>query len=144
MVEAIQYANELGRGKWEVSLAKSGRFIRANVGKLEIGGIFQNQVHLILDDDTLSQADWLDIGCYALLEGSTIYSNVPSSVSCNFRADQIDRVKPLIWKSYQALIRQAAGTVKRRTNYHMYHAPGVLAYLREATNQPIPDPDYAT
>lgn len=140
---AIIFAHQFGAGKWEVTLADSGRYIRLNVGRLEVGGLFQNLVHVILDDDTLTEKDRFVIGRYALLYGPTIYKSVASSVSCNFQPDKINIVTPLIWDSYRALILKASKTVKQRTSYYKSHASGVVQYIREVTQLPIPDPDYS-
>jgi hypothetical protein len=138
--DSIRHAYSFGPGKWQVTLAKSGHFIRLNVGKIEVCALFHNQIHLVLDDDTFSEQERYEAGRLSLLSEPSMYRSVPSSMFCDFIASTLPEIKPFVRLSYQSLIGKAATTVKKRTSFYIYHSPGVMAYLQREVDATLPTP----
>lgn len=141
--DSITYAHGLGTGKWETTLTGSGQLIRLNVGRLEVMAIFRDGVHIILDESKLTQAQFYEIGKYGLFSHSSVYKSVPNSIGCDFRAESVDKVLPMIREAHLSLLTLAANSVRENTGYKKYHSPGVIDFLRKLTNRKIPHPIYS-
>jgi type I restriction enzyme R subunit len=143
LADSLVAANAHGSGKWETTLIGTGQLIRLNVGKLEVMAIFRNGLHIVLDETKLSMAQLYEIGKMAVFSHHSAYKQVPDAIACDFRAEKIDQVLPLIWTAHLSLLEQAAATVKANTGYKRYHSAGVIDYLRKVTGRKIPHPIYS-
>ncbi len=140
--DSLLFVNSIGTGKWETTLASTGQYIRLNVGRLEVMAVFRQGIHIILDEDQLTAADFFKIEKYAFLSDSRVYASVESSIACNFRAEDISLVMPIILKAHKSLLKLAANSVKENTVYRQYQSAGVIDYLRKLTKREIPHPKY--
>ncbi len=142
VADSILLAHKYGKGIWEVTLARSGNFVRLNIGRIEILAIFCNFVHLVLDGDPLSDTSRSELEDYGLLTGN-VYNSVPSSICYNISPLQLKQSRPIFWDAYHSVIAKAADTVQERTGYHIYHSTGMMTYLRrELGLKKLPEPQY--
>lgn len=148
-MESLIEANTYGANKWGVYYSADGDRLRLLVGSLIVLTIHKQGVWLALDEQLLQKSreelellnlseDWhWDTGRW------TKYTRVPSRNGYYIPSDNHLQIWPVIRQMHFAYINKVATKFSQlREDSQHRHMPQVLAYLRQALNQYVPEPIY--
>ena len=148
-LESLIEANKYGANKWGVYYHTDEDRLRLLVGSVIVLTIHEQGVWMALDKQFLQETrkelelskfpeDWhWDTGRWAE------YRRVPSKNGFYTPSDNHLHIWPVIRRLHFAYINKVATKFSQlREDSQRRHMPQVLAYLRQALNQDVPDPIY--
>lgn len=135
LAKSIQMANQLDADRWGVSLFPN--FIRMNVGRIEVLYIGPDIIRINLDSETLPHfSPELEVEIR-----NSDFKHVPNATECTFPAEQAESLFPQVQESQAKLLQKAARTYFQQSRKDA-HSTGVIEYLKDYLNQPLPQPAY--
>ena len=143
LANSIHKANQLVPARWGITLYDSALLL--NCGMIEIITILPDQIHVILDIDSLPELPPDQAEIRKTRDGSTkgFYPSVRGSIACDFDAEKAFLVFPQIADSHKGLIQKAARS-PFGPNRKNAHSPSVIKYLNEYLNLSLSQPAYYT
>lgn len=135
LAKSIQMANQSDADRWGVSLFPD--FIRMNVGRIEVLYIGPDIIRINLDSETLPHfSPELEVEIR-----NSDFKHVPNATECTFPAEQAESLLPQVQESQAKLLQKAARTYFQQSRKDA-HSTGVIEYLKDYLNQPLPQPAY--
>jgi 5-methylcytosine-specific restriction protein A len=148
-LESLTKANTCGANKWGVYYSTDGERLRLLVGSMIVLTIHKQGVWITLDEQLLQKSreelellnlseDWhWDTGRWSK------YTRVPSRNGYYIPSEDHLQIWPIIRRLHFAYIDKVAKKfLQLREDSQRKHTPQVLAYLRQALNQYVPEPIY--
>lgn len=154
LARSIKLAHKTAPDRWGLTL--NPKFIRLNVGKIEVLAIKIDTIRVLLDMNTIPRPVWkLNGGIVSLrannhdpklLNGprdvkSGFYVSVNVAVACDFVIEECREVLPLVEQSHLSLIGKSAQTpingMTRRAHSH-----SLIAFLSDLLKHELPQPGY--
>ncbi len=138
--QAIQRAHQIAPNGWGITL--TSRFIRLNVGRIEVLTMWANSIHIVLlgshFPSELEKIPGVDLG----RRGRTAYRTVEGSRSALIPADAVSNLLTVLVNAHAPLVDAAAQT-PRHSMIIVAHSPGVLRYFESVLQSPLPNPAYS-
>jgi hypothetical protein len=129
LAEGIEYAHGIGGQCWAVTLTK--RFVRLNVGKVEVFAIFHGDVHYVLDRSKVPAR-------YGLGDYPDHYASIPGSVLLDVPMESLALHQDALRSAWLAAIKSATRSAAKCI-YRNSHSLGVLEYLRSMGFRSVPN-----
>uniref|UniRef100_A0A7C4KHU6 HNH endonuclease n=1 Tax=Anaerolinea thermolimosa TaxID=229919 RepID=A0A7C4KHU6_9CHLR len=140
LADCINAAHQISASCWTVTLFQEG--VRLNVGPLEVLVLQQDSVYLIIsdsDDGRFNNSKFHD----SITPSGVYYPSVPIyQRRCNVSPAEIKEFYPLVAENHQDLIQRAARR-RKETSWKSNFSPGVILYLNNLLEVPVPWPAYA-
>ena len=130
LAEGIEYAHGLGSSCWAVTLTK--KFVRLNVGRVEVFAVFHDVVHFVLDRSKVPAS-------FGLGAGPDRYASIPRSVLLDVATDQLASEQGALKSAWLAAVKSATRSAPKCI-YWKSHSTGVLEYLRSTVAPGVPNP----
>ncbi len=144
LANSVKEANRLADDKWGITLFAN--CVRLNLGRIEVLSIRQDGlIEVTADSESLPDfPPELNVEVHKPTGNEPsdgVFKTVPGSAACFFFEEQTLLVLPQLYESHTKLLGKAAQT-SRHTMTEKAHSPGVIEYLKDYLNQPLPQPAY--
>jgi len=138
LADSILFAHSLGPSCWTVTLFANE--IRLNVGQVEVLVLRSNDVFLVIAE---AASEFRGKEYYPYLQPSGIhYRSVPIGQSlCHIPPMLIEKIYPQISEYHRKFIRHAASR-RKVTTWKSSFSAGVILFLENWLNIPLPMPEY--
>jgi len=140
LTESLMLVNSFGGSGWETTLAASGQSIRLSVGRLDVLTIFRNGLHVVVDERQLDGTQFYEIGKLAAVSHGGLAKTLDGALACDFRADYIETVMPMLLAAHRSLLELAIKSAKTKSGARPHQSAGVIDYLRTLTGRKVPHP----
>lgn len=130
LAEAIRAAHALGGARWALTL--NPKYLRLNVGKVEVFALFAGRLHFVLDRTRIPRS-------LGTTDEPDVYASIPGSVTLNLDVDVDAEVIEQLRPAWHSAIAKAVDSASR-SNYRKFHSPGVITHLRSTIAPDLPSP----
>lgn len=160
LIDAIDYANNLGPSNWNLNLDTKGKFIRFNVGQeycieIQPKKSYLNFITVLVLKDFIQQKliNQLNINFYRDDEINKIptrdlesipgaLTKVPGSVACYIRFEDIEHTLPYLKEANRKFIDKAIANTRIHPASIKAHSSGFIAYISRYSERSVPNPAY--
>lgn len=157
-LNAIELANQLIPDNWNINLDKNEKLIRFNTGQEYCIEIYPNHI-FVLAIKSLLKTSLLENNHYIVYRGyhqkkricdtdfhklPDCLVKIPDSIGCEVKNEDFEQAAPCLIEANQHFITTAMSHTKILPKMIQAHSPGVISYLSQYFNKPIPQPSYQT
>ena len=143
IADDIFAAAVVSSSNWAVT-PPSRRYIRLNVGPIEVVAIKNDLLHLVIDAEGLDPVEVADIEWNP--DGrDSLYPSVPGlKTIVNLSGDLIKEWMPKLLDRHARLIARASAARSGNSLWSKNHVPAIIEFLNEELKIDLPQPEYGT